>query len=135
MNLDLIKIVLSDHLAAIIGRGTGNKAGLEIEVAADPLDRAANEASRYSAAAMSERDKGMAEAIRDALQRIEDGSYGLCAGCEEEIAPKRLLAVPWAILCVPCQSNHERHEANRNAKPPKKLTDHGRSMEAEADRG
>lgn len=41
-------------------------------------------------------------AIRAALQRIKDGSYGICVKCGEDIAPARLMAVPFAPLCVKC---------------------------------
>jgi RNA polymerase-binding protein DksA len=40
--------------------------------------------------------------IRAALQRIADGRYGICAKCGEDIDPKRLNALPTAILCVSC---------------------------------
>ena len=40
--------------------------------------------------------------IRSALQRIEDDTYGLCAGCGDEIAPERLEAIPEATHCVKC---------------------------------
>jgi RNA polymerase-binding protein DksA len=38
--------------------------------------------------------------INAALKRIEDGTYGLCAVCDKEIAPERLEAYPWASLCI-----------------------------------
>lgn len=41
--------------------------------------------------------------VQDALRRIEQGTYGVCYGCEEPISPKRLDAVPWAKFCVSCQ--------------------------------
>ncbi len=40
--------------------------------------------------------------IRAALQRIADGSYGLCANCGAKIAPARLEALPTATLCINC---------------------------------
>lgn len=43
-----------------------------------------------------------AEQIRAALARIEDGSYGVCGKCGEDIAPRRLEAVPTATLCIKC---------------------------------
>jgi DnaK suppressor protein len=43
--------------------------------------------------------------IGDALERIEQGSYGTCMDCEEPISVKRLDAVPWARYCVTCQEN------------------------------
>jgi len=41
--------------------------------------------------------------INEALERIKEGTYGICAECEKPISPKRLQAVPWAKYCVPCQ--------------------------------
>jgi DnaK suppressor protein len=46
--------------------------------------------------------------VRAALARIEDGSFGICMRCEEEIPNKRLKAVPWAAYCVPCMETIER---------------------------
>ena len=47
-------------------------------------------------------------AIDDALGRLDDGSYGLCAVCGLAIPAARLELVPWARLCVPCSSRAER---------------------------
>ena len=41
--------------------------------------------------------------IKEALQRLNEGTYGVCAECEKPISPKRLQAVPWAKYCVQCQ--------------------------------
>jgi DnaK suppressor protein len=41
--------------------------------------------------------------ISDALLRLEHGTYGICAECEEPISSKRLDALPWARFCVSCQ--------------------------------
>lgn len=42
--------------------------------------------------------------IEAALTRLDDGSYGVCAVCDSDIPPKRLHALPFATLCVQCQS-------------------------------
>ncbi len=41
--------------------------------------------------------------LQDALERMDDGSYGVCAECEKPISQKRLEAVPWAKYCISCQ--------------------------------
>jgi RNA polymerase-binding protein DksA len=46
-------------------------------------------------------------AVEDALQRVEDGTYGTCAACGAEILAERLEALPAASLCVGCQSKLE----------------------------
>jgi len=52
------------------------------------------------------------EEVGDALQRIDDGSYGTCAVCEEPIEPARLQAVPWAQYCL---KDQEAMEAGKGA--------------------
>lgn len=47
------------------------------------------------------------ELIRAALERIEDGSYGICAACGDDIAPERLSVVPHTILCRSCAQKAE----------------------------
>ena len=46
--------------------------------------------------------------MRTALRRVHAGTFGICAGCEENINPKRLAAVPWASLCIACQEAADR---------------------------
>jgi len=44
--------------------------------------------------------------IEHALQRIKDGTYGICSHCEQPISAPRLRAVPWAKYCIQCQENN-----------------------------
>jgi DnaK suppressor protein len=53
-------------------------------------------------------DRHILQLIQEALDRIEDKSYGECANCGNEIQPKRLEAVPWALLCIQCQGLQEK---------------------------
>ncbi|HJZ46691.1 MAG TPA: TraR/DksA C4-type zinc finger protein [Roseiflexaceae bacterium] len=48
--------------------------------------------------------------VNAALDRLDQGRYGICARCGQEIAPDRLEALPYAIYCIKCQSlvEHER---------------------------
>jgi DnaK suppressor protein len=41
--------------------------------------------------------------IDEALDRLDSGDYGICLSCDQEIPGKRLVALPWAKYCVPCQ--------------------------------
>jgi len=47
-----------------------------------------------------------------ALERVDDGTYGVCERCGEEIQPARLAAIPEAELCRDCQEIVERLEAS-----------------------
>ena len=54
---------------------------------------------------------GRSVELRDALRRIDRGTYGVCEACEEFIHPERLLALPEAALCVECQAEFEKQHA------------------------
>lgn len=56
-------------------------------------------------------DMELLREIEDALDRLRDGSYGVCADCGIAISQKRLDAIPWAVYCVTCQ---ERHQSGNN---------------------
>jgi RNA polymerase-binding transcription factor DksA len=47
-------------------------------------------------------------AIRAALQRLDNGSYGFCVSCGEPIPPARLQALPYAVQCIACAAQAER---------------------------
>jgi DnaK suppressor protein len=47
------------------------------------------------------------EDVRDALHRIEEGSYGKCSACGKQIEPARLEAVPWTLYCLKDQKKRE----------------------------
>jgi len=47
--------------------------------------------------------------VNDALERFELGTYGLCLDCGQEIDTARLEAIPYAPLCLSCQSKREHH--------------------------
>ena len=54
-------------------------------------------------------------AIEDAIRRIDNDDYGICAMCEDSIEIKRLEAIPWARYCLVCQEEMEsRHTSWRS---------------------
>ncbi len=60
-----------------------------------------------------------AAAIRRALALLDDGGYGLCESCRAPIAEDRLQAVPWAPLCLRCQSAEEHRRPLPTRSPPR----------------
>lgn len=58
---------------------------------------------------LAEEERRQARAIRAALQRIEDGSYGQCVTCGAPIDPRRLAALPYATQCLVCVRRTEHH--------------------------
>lgn len=85
---------------------------IAIEKTADELDNIQLSAQRDLAVSRLHRESGLLRAVRAALARIGDGSYGMCLNCGEPISPKRLQAVPWAAYCVRCQEEADRGEVN-----------------------
>jgi len=73
----------------------------------DTYDLASEERDREISFILTDRDRGKLQAIEDALDRIEEGSYGICESCEAEIAEGRLVAMPFTRLCVQCQGDRE----------------------------
>ena len=88
----------------------GGSDSICIQQLADPIDMTQEAAERDIAVQILDRESTPARRLRSAIGRIDDGSYGICLECEEEIAPKRLKAIPWAELCIGCQ---ERADASR----------------------
>jgi DnaK suppressor protein len=84
---------------------------IAVENAPDTLDRVQGAAERDLAIRQIESDFSRLQSVKLALARIEDGTYGTCLMCEEEISPKRLHALPWASYCIRCQdiADRERH--------------------------
>ena len=79
----------------------------------DTYDLASEARDREINFILTDRDRGKLQAIEDALERVEDGSYGMCESCEAEIAEGRLQAMPFTRLCVQCQADRET-EAKQN---------------------
>ena len=80
------------------------------EVAPDALDLAASESSRDFSLRLAGRERQMLKKIRYALGRMEEGEYGVCESCGEEITFKRLLVRPVATLCIDCKTQAEQLE-------------------------
>ena len=81
----------------------GSRESIRIQQVADPVDMTLQAAEREMAMQSLDRHAGLVRQIRSAIDRIDDGTYGVRRECEEDIAPKRLKAIPWAQLCIQCQ--------------------------------
>ena len=79
---------------------------LENEVQ-DEADEATASEARSAAFQESSLEFRTLQQVRDALQRIEDGTFGRCIDCGREIQPARLEAVPWTPYCLEDQQKHD----------------------------
>lgn len=76
----------------------------------DPTDRASLESDRNFELRIRDRERKLIAKIREALDRIEEGIFGECESCEEEIGIERLKARPVTTLCIDCKTEQERKE-------------------------
>ena len=88
---------LEDETEEIVG-GSDNHLG---ETATATLDREID----YS---LEENSEQVLKAIEGALQRIHDGTYGICRSCGRPISEERLEAIPYATECIDCRRKGER---------------------------
>lgn len=80
------------------------------EGAEDLVDRANSAYNREFMLSLSGSERENLLEIENALERIEDGSYGVCTHCNQKIILRRLQAVPWARYCIDCQELVEQGE-------------------------
>jgi DnaK suppressor protein len=80
------------------------------EAISDMYDQADDERERQFTILLCDRDKETLSQIDDALERLEEGDYGLCEECGAKISPARLKIRPFARFCVPCKSKLEKNE-------------------------
>lgn len=104
--------LLNSRLDALL-----SKAGSDIgemvekrEILADAADLAEEESTREFALRLHEHDRSTISAIREALHRMDEGEYGLCIACGEEIGERRLMARPMTTHCIDCKTELEMRE-------------------------
>ena len=93
-----------------LSRSLRNREDIVIEKESDELDAVYLMGERELAVRNLARNSDALRQIRVALGRIEDGTYGVCLHCEEDISLKRMTAVPWAAFCIRCQEKVDRRE-------------------------
>ena len=106
--LNKYKQVLEAKLAEL-SHSVRDREGIAIEKSPDALDEVQHAAERELAIRNLDRESHLLRNVRAALGRIDDGSYGVCLHCEEDINPKRLNAVPWTPFCIACQELADRN--------------------------
>ena len=71
-------------------------------------DMATDNYDREFSLGLADNEQKILNRINEALERIDEDTYGLCELCEKKISKIRLKAVPYAELCVPCQESKEK---------------------------
>jgi len=98
---------------AELGQVLRKRDDIAIEKSADQMDEIQYATERDLAIRNVDRDSTLLRAVKAALRRICDGSFGTCIDCESAISPKRLAAVPWAPRCIQCQDTTDRDMRER----------------------
>ena len=89
-------------------RTVRNRDAIAVEKAADDIDAVQGYGEREVAISHIDRDTRTLKSVNVALRRLDDGTFGTCLHCDEDIAVKRLNAVPWTYLCLKCQERADR---------------------------
>jgi DnaK suppressor protein len=76
----------------------------------DPNDRATLESGRSFELRIRDRERKLVTKIDEAIARIDEGAFGVCEDCGEEIGLKRLEARPVTTLCIDCKTLQETRE-------------------------
>ena len=112
-DLKVFRKILADRRREILeeaGRTVGTMNSDSEESFADPTDRAALESDRNFLLRMRDRERKLLGKIDEAFERLDDGSYGRCEECGNEIGIERLKARPVTTLCISCKSAQEARE-------------------------
>ena len=99
--------VRREELMKTIARTQEEGRSADDDPTVDLADKAANSYTKEFLFGMTNTDRTILNMIDEALKRIHNNAYGLCATCQEEMQQKRLEAVPWAKNCITCQEKIE----------------------------
>ncbi|MBG0776695.1 MAG: RNA polymerase-binding protein DksA [Desulfovibrionaceae bacterium] len=114
-DIDFFRKMLGEMLDEVLQKGEATIEDMTEsgEVFADPADRATAESDRSFTLRIRDRERRLIKKIQDALGRLEDGTYGICEECGEDIGVPRLKARPVTKLCINCKSKQEDEEYQR----------------------
>lgn len=109
MKLEYFRKVLNNQLDALKTdmKQTVNQISHDDEVYADWTDVASVETDKTLQLRIRDRERMLMTKIEEAIRRIDDGSFGECERCGEEISEPRLKARPVTTLCIECKSEME----------------------------
>ena len=106
-DLNKLRTILETRIADL-ERGIRRRDEIAVEQTPDAVEEVQRASERALAISNIDRESKQLKNARAALRRIHNGSFGICEECDDEISLKRLLAIPWASLCVVCQEALDR---------------------------
>ncbi len=108
----LKKMLIEMRLSIVMGEKTHSidENSLESMEMPDEGDKACSETNQKLAYRIIERDRKLLKKIEKTLLKFDEGTYGICEKCEEDIGVKRLKVRPVTSLCIDCKEDEERME-------------------------
>ena len=116
-DLNKLKKILEDQLTTLqadAGQLHTNKTAANY---ADVNDQATAESERNFEIRIKDRERKLISKVQESLSKMNDGSYGICESCGDDIALKRLQARPVTTYCINCKSEMESREKRDEIKP------------------
>lgn len=113
--LERFRKLLTAQLKELEGKADGSVDNLNTgnDYFPDPTDRASAESDRNFDLRVHERERKLIIKIKETLERMDDGTFGICEDCGEPIDLKRMEARPVTTLCIECKIAHEHEEKIR----------------------
>ncbi len=111
-DLEYFHAILMEQLTDLIKKGD-ETVSLLLESTADSsefIDQATHEADRTLGLRMRDRENKLIRKINQSLARFEDGTFGVCEVCGQDISIKRLKARPMTTYCIACKNKMEAKE-------------------------
>jgi len=99
-----------ERILGNVGRVLSGELDVDPDDFSDTVDTAVAESSLSFTGRMRERERRLLNKIERTLEKIDQGTYGECEGCGDEIGAERLVARPVASLCIACKDEQERLE-------------------------
>ena len=108
-DVEFFKKLLEERLNDLLEQAGDTVSGMTVpkENFPDPTDRASHEAERNFMLRIRDREHKLIKKIKEALNRIENGTFGVCEQCGEDITIKRLKVRPVTTQCIDCKTKEE----------------------------
>ena len=109
---EFFKKLLNERIEKLLNQANETVSGMTSHKGnlPDPSDRATLESDRNFTLRIRDRERKLIGKIKEAIERIEQGTYGICEDCGEEISTERLKARPVTTLCIDCKKTQETEE-------------------------
>ena len=111
-DIEYFKELLTQKIEDLLNQADDTVSGMTTpkENFPDPTDRATLESNRNFMLRIRDRESKLIKKIKKAIERIENGTFGICESCGEDISIQRLKARPVTTQCIDCKTKEEAFE-------------------------